>query len=168
MVIGPVVVHPDQQSWGRVIELESQAEITDLGDGAQRATVRGAPRRIVEVSWADGVDTRLASVDSDDPGYHVVESTAGDPVALTGTTPWQIAGIMRSVDGGAAPVVYLPRVPASGWTSGGGGAYWQVLHRRADLIYGRLSDRVRLETVQGDEGVDEVIRIATLAILEEV
>ena len=168
VVIGPVVVHPDQQSWGRVIELESQAEITDLGDGAQRATVRGAPRRIVEVSWADGVDTRLASVDSDDPGYHVVESTAGDPVALTGTTPWQIAGIMRSVDGGAAPVVYLPRVPASGWTSGGGGAYWQVLHRRADLIYGRLSDRVRLETVQGDEGVDEVIRIATLAILEEV
>ena len=168
VVIGPVVVHPDRQSWGRVLELESQVDLDDLGDGAQRATVRGAPRRIAEVSWADGVDTRVASVDSDDPGYHVVESNSGDPVALTGTTPWQIAGLMRSVDGGASPVVYLPRVPASGWTAGGGGAYWQALHRRADMIYGRLSDRVRLETVQGDEGVDEVIRIATLAIIEEV
>lgn len=155
-----LLTHADESDWGRIIETTSPTETTDLAGNVRRTRVTGPPRRAVSFSWADGpVDTSLSDVVSFSTSGWSPSYTAG-PLATTGQTPWQIDALPRMLDGANVPVCYVPRVAFSS-TIG-------VLNRRHELVHMRLTSPVRLEVVQGTEGVDEVIRIATVTGEEEV
>jgi hypothetical protein len=139
----------------------AQVDVVTLPDGSTRSRRMGAPIRTVEINWMDGVDTR-----GDDPDYYTVGAGVTSRV-LDRSTPWQIEGLVVQLDGSHRPCVYLPRFAALDG-SGSGSLAYGVLPRRHEHLYGRLSDSVRLESVQGTEGVDEVYRVATVTITEVV
>ena len=67
----------------------------------------------------------------------------------------------REIDGADTPIVYLPSVaPMVGSLA--------VLNRRHQLLYGRIASDISIENVLGEEGDSELVRVATMSILEEV
>lgn len=155
-----VLVHADPQDWGRIIETESPTEVVDLPGNVRRTRRTGPTRRKVSFAWADGgVDTTGGDVVSWDSSGVSPPYTAG-PLATVGSTPWQVEALVGILDGPDKPVQYLPRLALS--------ALVNVVNRRHDLVHMRITSPVRLETIQGEEGVDEVIRIATVTGEEEV
>lgn len=166
LVVGQVHAHPDVTSWGRTVETAANVDLVRLADGTTRTRVMGPPRRQVDINWTDGVDTRGASEDDDLPDYHAL--AGGLPTVHDRTTPWQLEGILQATQGPGSPVVYLPLIePLDSTSTSTDPLDYLALIRRHELVYGRLNDQIRLETVQGDEGVDEVFRLA-LSITEEV
>jgi hypothetical protein len=160
--VGQYIPLADEYGWGRVVEVLTNTEVETARDGAKRSAVRGPGRRRVEVGWPDGVETLGGW-----SGTGEVEPIAfGDDdsrIAWLGSTPSDLDAVMRYVAGPGRPIVYLPsvEVPPSDEEI-------VLINRRRDLVYGRLADAVRLESVQGDELDGEVWRIATIQIDEEV
>ena len=150
VVIGRVLPHGTDYSWGRVVTVESGSQTTTLRDRTTRRVVDAQPRRIVEVAWADGLMTRGASTDDDTPDYY---SLFNATLAQAGrnTTAWEIYGILQALNGGS-PVVYVPRIERQTSASS------TTLSRRDELVYGRLQGDARWEVVVGEEGVSEVVR----------
>ena len=165
MVVGPVMIHGTEYSWGRKIRTEPNVSLKYSPDWISRAHRRSVARRKVEFSWADGIDTTTATGEGAGSDYVMGStSTGAEPLASTADTPFDMEGILSIIDGPRRPIVYLPRVPKS--TSSGADVI--VLNRRHDFVYGRMTSATRIDTVQGDEGVDEVIRTGTVTIVEEV
>tara|TARA_R110002020_G_scaffold185748_5_gene383577 strand:- start:197 stop:880 length:684 start_codon:yes stop_codon:yes gene_type:complete len=163
VLIGPVFLHPDSQSWGRSITVDALVDSQELDDGStQVETIGSDVRRAFEVSWVDGVSTLGSSTDSADPGVHYLDQAKTEADGLTGTTPWQLQGLHRRLRGSSQQVVYLPRVETIQTSEG-----HRVLNRRSELALCRLGDDLRLDTVQGDENYSEVIRLST-TLREEV
>lgn len=155
-----VLVHADPQDWGRIIETEASVDVIDLPGNVRRTRVTGPPRRKVSFAWADGgVDSTGGDVVSWDSSSVSPPYTAG-PLGTVGTTPWQVEALIGILDGPDKPVQYLPRFAPTSLVN--------VYNRRHDLVHMRITSPVRLETVQGEEGVDEVVRIATVTGEEEV
>lgn len=164
IIIGPVYLAPDATSWGRSIETRGGSSVVYATDRTARALLEAPGQRVVEIDWSDGVDTTNIMGD----GFGV---NAGTPDYITawssyrrhghrGATPADIEGIVRRY-GASRLVCYLPRI-VNGVTS-------SALYRSRDsMVVGRISADVRLDTIQGDEGIDEVVRIPTLTITEEV
>ena len=151
-VIGRLLPHQQYYSWGRVVSLEMGATTTELRDRSSRRVVDAQPRRLVEVAWADGIDTRQASEDTDTPSaVDVFGSSYGQ--AGKGATAWEVYGTLQRLNGDS-PVVYLPRVP---WVAGNAETY-KLINRRDLIVYGRLEGDARMETIVGDEYTGEVIR----------
>lgn len=150
-IIGRLLPHWQPQSWGRVVALEMGATTTELRDRSSRRVVDAQPRRVVDVAWADGIDTRQASEDTDEPALVDVFQQSTTAQAAKGATAWEVYGTLQRLNGDQ-PVVYLPRVPSvSGQTV-------QVLNRRDLVVYGRLEGDARMETVVGEEYTGEVLR----------
>ena len=96
------------------------------------------------------------------PDYYKPITGAGvDAVAFDGETPILLRDLVESLDGQHTPIVYIPSV-AHGSPN--------VTQTTAidGMLYGRISGGVRLETVQGDELEDEVTRIATITVEQEL
>jgi hypothetical protein len=128
------------------------ATTTELRDRSSRRVVDAQPRRVVDVAWADGIDTRQASEDTDTPSaVDVFGSSYGQ--AGKGATAWEVYGTLQRLNGDQ-PVVYLPRVP---WVAGNAETY-KLINRRDLIVYGRLEGDARMETIVGDEYTGEVIR----------
>jgi hypothetical protein len=166
LVVGPVVLMPEDYSWGRVVETDTATEIIEQADGTSTSRVRAVPRRLVEVGWVDGIETS-AAVDPGgeaDPDYLLASAASGAlAAALVGTTPTVLDGIHRAQSGAAGHVVYLPRL-----VKGGASDVAVLLNRRGQHLYGRLEGPVRVENVLGEELDTELVRVATLTIREEV
>ncbi|MCB9681839.1 MAG: hypothetical protein H6733_10230 [Alphaproteobacteria bacterium] len=160
VLIGPVLPFPEDTSWGRILETTPNVDVATARDGTRRTRVNGPARRSVEFSWVDAIDTRGASQDTDDPTAHYLDPL-GEPVGLERMTPWTVEAIQGWLNGAHQQCVYLPRIESLTEDA-------TVLNRRHQLIFGRVVTPVRLESVQGDEGVDEVFRIPSLTIEEEV
>jgi hypothetical protein len=77
-------------------------------------------------------------------------------------TAYAVEGLIRdtAVAGSTTPILYVPAIPP--------GSGLRALHRRHEFLYGRIVSDVSLETVQGEENDSEMVRIATIAIREEV
>lgn len=151
-VLGRLLPHQQYYSWGRVVSLEMGATTTELRDRSSRRVVDAQPRRVVDVAWADGIDTRQASEDTDTPSaVDVFGSSYGQ--AGKGATAWEVYGTLQRLNGDQ-PVVYLPRVP---WVAGNAETY-KLINRRDLIVYGRLEGDARMETIVGQEYTGEVIR----------
>ena len=99
-----------------------------------------------------------------DPDY-ILNSADGSakPVGSPAETPYLMEGLVSVLnpDGGPArAVVYLPTIPKAGTTV--------TLNRRHQMIAGRVTSPVQIESIQGDEGSDEVWRVASVTIEESV
>lgn len=160
---GWLLVHPEYPSWGRVLEHEALTDVVDRQDGSSRSRTYGRTRRTMTINWSDGVDTLGATIDSDDPGLHYLDITSGDPIALARTTAWQVDGIVATLSGAHRCVAMLEHIEPFA-----DGESVQVLNRRHQVLYGRIVTPVSLESVQGDEGFDEVFRITRLTAREEL
>ena len=168
-----MVVHGDEIGWGRTLDVESGTEITEARDGTRRAHEVAPPRRIYEYGWAYVLDTGQGAAEGGasinpagdpDPDYLEASAESGAlPIASRRGTPWQVEGLIRRLAGGQQPIVYLPRIARF---AEGDDAL--VYNRRHQLALCRLTSDVAIETVQGDELENEVVRIANLRLEEEV
>ena len=113
-------------------------------------------------AWTDGVDMSQALGSEPTPHWLTTSTTAGSQAAASlGDTPYSMDGLVRLTEGAKVPLVYLPRIP-----KGSTGNDVVTLNRRHDFIFGRLTSPIRIESVQGDESEDEVVRVAQLKIEE--
>ena len=165
LVVGPVVVHADEYGWGRTLDVESGTEITEARDGTRIAVEVQPPRRVVEYGWPDGLDM-TAALDPDgdpDPDYVMGSSDASAfAVASRRGTPYQVEGVARRLAGASSGIVYLPRIAKFGASP-----TFVVVNRRHAHLYGRVTSDVAIESVQGDELENEVVRVAVIRIEEE-
>lgn len=158
VVFGPVWAWGRDYSWGRSISHEVSHDISTAEDGTRMVRALAPVRRIVEMSWADEV-SECQYIDNDLPDY-VSFDTATPAIAFYQDTPLDIADEVRQLQGAANLVVYLPMIPR-----GSTGDYDQW---GQGAVYGRITESVSVDTVQGDEGENEAMRLSKLVIEEEL
>lgn len=157
--VGKVVGLGQRYDWGRTIDLDlAGTEVAEARDRTQRSLAAAPPRRAVSVAWAE---TAIDQTDVDrngDPDYIL---GAGQAVAGVSSTAYTLEGVAREMDGADTPLVYVPSLsPVVGSLA--------VLNRRHEMLYGRLTGNMSIETVLGEENDDELVRVATLTMQEEV
>jgi hypothetical protein len=160
-----VKVFPEDYSWGRSVAREANVEMLEARDGTKRSRVRGPSRRKVKVGWADGLDTTQVNLASPDPDYIVTSTTAGsEGQGAPAETPYLLDAIHEMEDGEHGTVLYIPSFDKST----GAGTDVISLSRPDRFIYGRIQGSLRVESIQGEEIGDEVVRVAQVTIEEEV
>lgn len=146
--------------WGQARSLSAGVEVVEARDRTRAARVVAPPRRALEVSWMDGIDqSEIEQLDGSIPARHVGVSESQATLAGVG---YQLSGVLRRVDGPADVLLYLERIPAV-LTSA-----YSVINRRDRLMLCRMESPIQVESAQGEPGIDEVIRIASVALVEEV
>jgi hypothetical protein len=159
MVLGPVALFGHRHSWGRAVDVEHGAVVSTSPDRISRSVKYSPVARKVAFAWQDGVDlTQMLGTDPD-PDYVKLEAS-GEVGASRHESPLLLDGLISYLDGPHRPVVYLPEIASALQT--------QVLTRRHQMVYGRSLDGVSIENVQGDEGTDEVVRVAAVSVEELV
>ena len=99
---------------------------------------------------------------STDADYMLSTSTGGiEPAAYNRAVLYDLEGSLSLVGGPLRPVVYVPVV-------GKGIPNTVTLTGRADAVYGRVVSPIRMESILGDENVDEVWRWSRFTLEEEV
>jgi len=175
VLIGEVAVFGQQ--FDRGLSWTARANVEDYSrpDGSRRPHSLGPVRRTVEFAWAEtALDASRIQGGLND-GYEVLPGTSNSPDYITGTSTGKpvastvdavslVEGIVREVGGSAQPVVFLPRIPIKG------GADYNEIRFNDDklFLFGRIDSDHSYSVVQGNEGVDEVQRLNTVTITEEV
>ena len=157
LIVGRAYPIGYESAWGRVLVTEHPTESVVTRDRQNRVVKVAPPIREVTLNWTDGIDQTSVESDTADPDWVALDTDAG---ASDSGTAYAIDGLLRQIHGDLGTLVYLPRVPVLTGTD--------VLTRRRDAVHGRISGIYRRETVQGEEHVDEVVRISALTITEEV
>lgn len=165
LVVGSVVLLPEDYSWGRVIETGTEVDVIRQADGTKTSRARSPAARIVEVGWTGGVEQSgaLNASGTADPDYMLASAATGAlAAALRGTTPTVLDGVHVEMGGAHGHALYLPALP-----KGGASDVLAVLNRRGQHMYCRAVGPVRIETVLGEETTTELVRVATWPLEEE-
>jgi len=163
LVFGPVHVFGFPNAWGRVNEMEPGYQLDTHPDGSTSARAAAPSRRTAQIAWTDGIDLANVSGSDPDPNYITTTTTANmEPAGAEVATAYELEGVIDRVQ--ADPVVYLPRIPRS--TDPGTDVIY--LRRRHEQLYGSIRSPVRVESIQGGELADEVVRVAEVVIAEEL
>ena len=145
-------------AWGRSLQTNVNLESIETRDG-QRKVKRVAPdQRSMNISWTTGIDQTGMEDDFADPDHVSLNAEGG---ASHRGTAYALDGLFRDLGGSANTMIYVPRIqtPLSGTL---------VLNRRRDAMHGRITNgAIDRQTILGDENLDEVVRVATLTIVEE-
>jgi len=166
IVPGPVAIFGWDYSKERNLTKLPNVKIDTLRDGTRHSYKAGEIRKRVRFSWSDGVDvtqTRLSWGGVTAPDY-VKTQAAGNPVALRSDAPLLTWGLLDRIDGPGIPVVYIPYIQFQS----NGDIHYDVRQSGRGTIYGRTMTSITLETVLGAEESDEVYRVNTLTIEEEL
>jgi len=156
MIYGHVAFPAPQYQRGRSISFESniQEEITldnmfyarKLSDGGRR----------VSLAWTEPIDS--TKIYTKDPDYwQFSNQTGAHPVANYGDAAHVMLGIARQLSN-ELPIVYLPKIRKNDRL--------QLIKHRADHIYCRLDGPVTIDSVLGDEGINEAWRVGTINLVE--
>jgi hypothetical protein len=161
-----------EYSYGWSHTHEPNAAIEEQTSGTRRGVELGPARRVTELAWIDPVNTSPIEGDGASPDFYKATDNAGGlAIAAPAETAERIAGAVRQMGGGAQLSLLLPRVDhvASGGTD------VQVYRLPGDVVYGRVTNAIRLEHVTGEEGngsadsfIGPVVRVARLIHEEEV
>jgi hypothetical protein len=159
-IIVPMLLIPFgvQYGRGRSVSLEPSVEMTTLSSGTRFVRKLAPPRRAVRFAWTRPVDETQIYLSS--PSPDTISGVAGSPLVAPADTAFTIEGIMSRLGGSTVPCLYIPQVPR------GAGALH--LLRKRSRLYGRLTSGLDTEASLGDEGVNEMRRIQTLSIEEEL
>jgi len=166
IVPGSVAVFGWDYSRERNVTNTPNVELTTLRDGTRHAYKAGELRRRVRFSWAQGVDvTQLRSEwgGATSPDYVKVAGT-GTPAALRVDGELLMWGLLDRIDGPGLPVVYIPKIDFSQ----AGTPTFDPRQYARGAIYGRTVTPITLETVLGSEEVDEVYRLNSVTIEQEL
>ena len=162
MVAGPLVINGPQYGRGRTIQIESNVVETVASNGTLYTTPKGRDGRLVKIAWTDGVDTSSLNEPQADPNYYNLYS--GQPIAVNGSAPTAMMGLIQYVKSSQNAIVYLPNIA----TNPAGAV---VLNRYHNQILCTIGTDVQIDHVIGDElldrGLGEVFRVSTV-ILREV
>jgi len=164
-LIGPVVIHGDRTSWGRVLESSSGTELQEARDRTTRSRKVAPTRRIIEYGFTDGVDTTAGmnpAGDSDPDFVMAAGAATSEAVALKDIAPWDFDGVFHLLAGPDKQVVYIPRVTKQNLGTE------EPLVRKHQHALCRITSPIRLESIQGEESADEVLRVATVTFTEDV
>lgn len=146
-----------RSSWGRTLGTELPSESITTRDRQQRTVRTAPPVRTMSLAWSDGLDQTDVESDTADPDWVAIDTVAG---ASAAGTAYQLDGIMREVHGTLGELVYMPRVDVLTGVD--------VWTRRRDALHCRTTGEIIRETIQGEESVDEVVRIAEVTLTEVV
>tara|TARA_B100000401_G_scaffold319858_1_gene221289 strand:- start:30 stop:1319 length:1290 start_codon:yes stop_codon:yes gene_type:complete len=163
--IGAVAVTGQQYSKGRRISIEAGTIQTVQQDRTIYAKNIAPDQRTIQISWSDGVDISTLYNANPDPDYYKSNSGAGSQaISNYNDVPYMVEGILREVEGGVLPLVYLPSIATNTDT--------RLFNRRHEFLYSVLNSEVQIDSVTGDEllgnGIGEVMRVATIDLLEIV
>lgn len=163
--LGPMEFFGQQYEHGRQRSLEPNVDVVENRTGARRSRRLGRARRIVQVSWPNGVDMTEIS-GSDAAPDHYTDGAIDDPLPLSirYSTPEHLMGVVDQLDGPHRLVVYCASVALEA----DDGPVVHRLGRAGGAIYGRITSPVDLEAFLGDELESEVARIGPLVIEEEL
>ena len=168
IVPGPVAVFGWDYSRERNLTKTPNVELITLRDGTRHAYKAGEERRRVRFSWAEGVDVsqlRREYTLPDSPDYVRAAGGGGaGPVALRQDGPLLMWGLLNRIDGPGLPVVYIPRIKFYDRSD----PMFDPRQFTRGAIYGRTITPITLETVVGSEETDEVYRVNTVTIEEEI
>lgn len=149
--------------WGRKLDWAYAWEQVEGRTGIRTVQSLGPTRRAVEVGWTDGVDSSTLSETT--PSYVVAWKVGSpEPVCVPAALPYSVGGLLSQVQGATLPVVYLAACPVPGTSS-------DVEHNtnRNAMLYGRVvSETVQSDVVVGDEEKNELLRVNTMRLEEEV
>jgi hypothetical protein len=161
MVTGPLVITGPQYGRGRTIQIESNVIENESPNGTLYTTSRGQDGRVVRIAWTDGVDTSELNANAADPNHY--ELYSGDPIAVNGSAPTAMMGLIQYVKSSQNALVYLPNI-ATGPT----GAV--ILNRYHNQILTTIGTEIQIDHVVGDELLDggrgEVFRVSTVLLRE--
>lgn len=163
MRFGHVAVFGAPYSWGRALTTSPNYSLSTGRSGGRRARSLGPSRRAVEFGWTDGVDTSGVGGKQPVPDYFTGYTGSTTPIATQADATQLVAGLAEHLSGPVGLLVYLPSLaPQANSTTP-----IQLADRRL-MLYGRMMSAPRIETVSGEEYAGEVVRLASIAIEEEV
>jgi hypothetical protein len=161
MVAGPLVITGPQYGRGRTIQIESNVIENESPNGTLYTTSRGQDGRVVRIAWTDGVDTSELNANAADPNYY--ELYSGDPIAVNGSAPTAMMGLIQYVKSSQNAIVYLPNIAINPSDE-------VVLNRYHNQILTTIGTEIQIDHVVGDELLDggrgEVFRVSTVLLRE--
>ena len=158
-VIGTVAAFGWDYEESRGRTYTPNVEVTTLRDGSRFSRVLGPGRKRVEFSWPNGVPQRRISGSSTSDDF--LEQGDGVPFAAKHDIPEMLQGIFEELDGSHTPVVYLPYIDGTSENT-------LTYQRVRGAVYGRIVSTLQIDTVNGDEGIDEFLRVGNIVIEEEL
>jgi hypothetical protein len=160
LLIGPVIPFGYQYSWDRSVQREANVNLTTFEDGQRVAESLGPPRRSYILSWTDPVDMTNIQGINPSPDYILGTATAGAvPFGARVSTPWTLEGLVQLTNGSERPVVYLPVIPKSDLSQ---------MTEAPSSCYSRIVSAYRSDGVLGDEMTNEVVRVSSVTLEEEL
>ena len=155
LAVRAIGAEPD---WGWSYEVAPNAETRRSRRGTTRVRELGPPIRTWTFGWPEGVDLRELRSGT---GKDYVGSSAGStlPMGAAEDVPWFLHGILERMQSGAVPALVLANVPNTNGTT---------ITDRTRFLWGRMTTSVRQDHITGDEGEEEIVRVATISFEELV
>ena len=161
--IGSVLIPGQQYGRGRTVRIDSGTITQEQPDGTRYARNIRPSRRTIRISWSDAVEMTALYGDNVNADYFTASTSSGaKPVATKGDVADMLLQLKQYLSD-LQPVVYIPRIRRATTTS----LDVQVFNRQAEHALCLLSNDIQIDSVLGDEGVDEIFRVATI-VLDEV
>ena len=162
VLIGPALVWGQEYDWGRGVGLSTSIQRTE-GRGGTRSARQLAPvRRSVEIGWPGAVDT--TGIGGDVPVPDVYRAHNGGPlVAGDGDALYMARGLLDHLSRTSGLVCYVDRFPVESSAT-----THTVTHRERHILGRVVTSDHRMDAVQGEEWVSEVLRGGRLRIEEEL
>lgn len=161
MVAGPLVIAGPQYGRGRTIQIESNVIENVAANGTLYSTSRGKDGRVVRIAWTDGVDTSSLNAPQAAPNHY--DLYTGNPIAVNGSAPTAMMGLIQYVKSSQNAIVYLPMLS----TNPSGEI---VLNRYHNQILTTIGTEIQIDHVIGDEllenNLGEVFRVSTVLLRE--
>jgi len=164
MSIGPVLIPGQQYGRGRTISRDSGTISEELQSGTIYSRNLRASKRTVRVSWSDPIDLRTLSGSNVAPNYIKLNSNVVSlATASQFDVPGMMLGLITKLQGQMRPLVYLPAIDTS---DGQPTPYGVVYKRDDDQMLAVLQGDISIESVIGDELIDEAFRVSTIVLRE--
>jgi hypothetical protein len=140
--------------WSRRWELSRTTERRADGRLVVRRT--GPARRVVEYGWADGALLKHVRLLSESPDYLTGVSSSA-PLGSEEDVAWSVPALVEhATRAGEVPILVIPQLPNS---SG------DTITDPTQYLFGLISsDSIGISSIQGEEGVDEAVRLDSLAV----
>jgi hypothetical protein len=157
VVLGPLHLLAQPYGWGRTQTTERGSQIEIQPDRTTYLSRPAPARRVIQMTWSDGVDETQMWATEPAPDYPDYDSN--DASNANAATLQSLSGLLNEADG--RMVALLPKVTLPITTT-------QTIWRKAGIIVGTASVEDQIDTIQGEELTDEVVRSGNLVITEEV
>jgi hypothetical protein len=162
--IGPVVVPGQQYGRGRTISRDSGTVSEELLNGTIYSRNLRDSKRTIRVSWSDPIDIRTLSGTSVAPNYIKINSnTSSMPIGTKSDVPGMMLGLITRLQGQMRPLIYLPSIDTTNTATT---PYAVTYKKDDDQMLAVLQGDISIESVIGDELINEAFRVSTIVLRE--